>query len=333
MAEVSIPALQAGASRGCGQGARHHTFLQEAEATFAFEQIVVAHAHPARNHAKAHEAHAMAGLAKLALDRVQPQPQLFQLGFHRAPCLAEGLQVVGEEGHIIHVAQVGGDARQVGEMVVESIEVEIGEELAGEVADGQAAGALQRREQGVSGEGVVRGAGGGSVGQDLIEEPEAAGAGDALGELLAEDGEIDAGEVEADVGAEHPAMPGAFRHKAAQGLVAAVALAIGVAGGQKVLLKGRNDSGAEGVVHHPIAIGRSGNQTAFGITDFELAVGAGGVAEALKFLLELEEICFQMGVEGQHGGPVALAPLGVEGSGMEGGEAGDARPEIGEWCR
>jgi hypothetical protein len=87
------------------------------------------------------------------------------------------------------------------------------------------------------------------------------------------------------------------------------------------------------VVHHPIAIGCSGNQTAFGITDFELAVGAGGIGEALKFLLELEQIAFQMSVEGQHGRPIALAPLGVEGSGMKGGEAGDARPEIGEWGR
>jgi hypothetical protein len=83
-------------------------------------------------------------------------------------------------------------------------------------------------------------------------------------------------------------------------------------------------------MHHAVAIGGGGNQAAFGIADFKVAVGAGGVGEGLQFVLQLEEIGLQPGVEAEHGGPIALAALGVEGSGVEGGEAGEARPEIPE---
>jgi hypothetical protein len=75
----------------------------------------------------------------------------------------------------------------------EAIEVEVGEELGGEVADRQAAGTLQGREQSVPGEPVDGGSGFRAVGQDPIQQPEGAGAGDALFQLMAQNGEIDAG--------------------------------------------------------------------------------------------------------------------------------------------
>jgi hypothetical protein len=75
----------------------------------------------------------------------------------------------------------------------EAIEVEVGEELGGEVADGQAAGTLQGREQSVPGEPVDGGSGFRAVGEDPIQQPEGAGAGDALFQLMAQNGEIDAG--------------------------------------------------------------------------------------------------------------------------------------------
>ncbi len=62
--------------------------------------------------------------------------------------------------------------------MVEAIEVDVGQTLAGEVADGQAPGALQRGEPGVVGEGVDGGSLAGSVGQDAFEEPEGASASD-----------------------------------------------------------------------------------------------------------------------------------------------------------
>ena len=72
--------------------------------------------------------------------------------------------------------------------------------------------------------------------------------------------------------------------------MAAIALAIGIAGGQEGLLQGRHDHGAEGMVHHPIAVGGGGDQAPLGLEDLELAVGARGVGEGLQFVLEREEI-------------------------------------------
>ena len=88
------------------------------------------------------------------------------------------------------VCQIAGQGTQA---VVDGVEVQIGEELAGEIADRQAAGPLQGGEEGVAGEAIERGAVAGAVGEDAIKQPEGAGAGDALGQLLTQDGEIDAG--------------------------------------------------------------------------------------------------------------------------------------------
>ena len=202
--------------------------------------------------------------------------------------------------------------------------------MAGEVADWQAAGPLKGRRQGVAGKTLQGRAVAGAVGKDAIEQPEGAGAGDALGQLLAQDGEIDAGKIKADVATEHPAMAAAFSHEAAQGLVAAETDAVGIAGGDEPLLQGWHDGSAKDVMHNAVAIGGGGDQAPFGFTDFELAVGPGCVGKRLQFVLQLKEIGLQLGVEGEHGRPIALALLGAQGGGMERGEAGEAGVELSE---
>jgi hypothetical protein len=83
-------------------------------------------------------------------------------------------------------------------------------------------------------------------------------------------------------------------------------------------------------MHHAVAIGGGGDQAPFGITDFKLAVGPGCVGEGLQLVLQLKEMGLQLGVEAEHGGPVALALLGPQGGGIEGGKAGDFWVELGE---
>ena len=83
-------------------------------------------------------------------------------------------------------------------------------------------------------------------------------------------------------------------------------------------------------MHNAVAVRGGGDQAAFGIPDFTLAVGPGRIGEGLQFVLQLQEIGLQLGVEGEHGGPIALALLGAQGGGMERGEAGDAGEEIRE---
>ena len=67
---------------------------------------------------------------------------------------------------------------------------------------------------------------------------------------------INAREIETEIGLKHPGKRLATAIELAQGTVAAIARAVGVAGGQKTSLQGWHDHRAEGMVHHPIAIGR-----------------------------------------------------------------------------
>ena len=60
--------------------------------------------------------------------------------------------VVVTDDEVVAVAEVPADAEAGREPVVERVEVPVGEPLAGQVADGQPAAALERREQRVAGE-------------------------------------------------------------------------------------------------------------------------------------------------------------------------------------
>jgi hypothetical protein len=85
-------------------------------------------------------------------------------------------------------------------------------------------------------------------------------------------------------------MATAFGHEASQGLVAAEADAVGVAGGDESLLQGRHDGGAEGVMDDAVAVWGGGDQTPLGFTNFKLAVRPGFVGERLQLVLQLKEI-------------------------------------------
>ena len=54
--------------------------------------------------------------------------------------------------HIVHVAQAGPDVQDLLEVMVQVVEVEIGEELAGQIADGNADSPLDRCKEVIAGE-------------------------------------------------------------------------------------------------------------------------------------------------------------------------------------
>ncbi len=110
-------------------------------------------------------------------------------------------------------------------MVIEGIEVEIRQKLAGEVADRQPTGSLHGREQGVTGKSIDGRATTGTVGQDHGQQPEGAGADDPPLQLGDQREVIDRGEVEANVGLKDPAVFTAGPRKAAQSAMAAVTAA------------------------------------------------------------------------------------------------------------
>ena len=131
MGKVGVPAQQAGTGGGGGQRSSQHRLVLQLQAAAAPSQIVVAHPQSAWPHHKTHEAGAIAAAADLGFHRMGSQPQGRQLGLQPAAGALQWLGVVGKQGQIIHVAQLGAHARQGAERVIKRIEVQIGQELAG----------------------------------------------------------------------------------------------------------------------------------------------------------------------------------------------------------
>ncbi len=129
----------------------------------------------------------------VGLAGMEPQQQGGEIGDQQRTGTSQRLRVVGEQGQIIHVPPRSPDAGQGTEAVIEGIEVEIGQELAGEVADRQTAGTLQRGQQGVAGKGIDGRAKVDTVGEGDAQQQEGAGAADLLLQLLQQQPVFDGG--------------------------------------------------------------------------------------------------------------------------------------------
>ena len=217
--------------------------------------------------------------------------------------------------------------------MIDGVEVEIGEELAGEVTDRQAPGPPQWCEQSVAGEGIDGRASAGSIGQDHGQQPAGVRADDRSLQLGRQEPVINGGKVESDISLEHPGVFAAGSMKPAQRTVAAVTLAIGMAGGDEMALQRRGDHGNHGMVHHPIAERCGTHQAGLGFTNGEVAVGARCVGAALQLVLELKEFSLQIGAKGEHIGSVALALAGLAEGRKQCGKGRDAGVEIRQGIR
>ncbi len=127
---------------------------------------------------------------------VQRQAQISrEVDRRRAPAVQRGL-VVGEEQQIVAVAQIGAAAQLLLDQQIQRMHIHIGPELAGLVADRQAARALGG-EQVVAGEvdhavGVAQRLS--AAGHDQVDQAQDARVGDMAGQHAAQDGVVDAGE-------------------------------------------------------------------------------------------------------------------------------------------
>src|SRR5262249_42883856 len=99
----------------------------------------------------AQEADALFAREDDALVPVDLEPQGLQEMLDLPLDLVEPLLVVGEDEKVIDVADVA-QSQALGDEVVQGIEVDVGEELAGLVAQRQSSPPLRRREQVVAGE-------------------------------------------------------------------------------------------------------------------------------------------------------------------------------------
>ena len=328
MGEVGIPACGGGTGSSDAEAMADEAAGAAAQAAADAQQTVVAQADAPTDQVKAHEAGARCGAAQVGFVGMQAQAQFSQVCLQRYEGLSKGLRAIGEKGQIIHVAQTGPDAGQGTEAVIDGVEVQIRQKLAGEIADGQPPWPFQGCEQGVAGEPIDGGTAAGAIGQDGAEQPEGARAGDQLLQLGEQEKVIDGWEIKADVGLQHPGMFAAGAVKATQGTMGAVALAVGVTGGNEVELKRRSHHRDQGVMHDPITEGGGTHHPGFGLAHHELPVRTGRIGEAPTFMLQLKEFALQIGAKGENIWPVPLAPAGLAESSQQGGEGRDAGIEI-----
>jgi hypothetical protein len=84
---------------------------------------------------------------------------------------------IGNPRWIIHAAEHQAHTGLGQKAVVDVVEVKIGQDLAGEVADRQTPWVLQRAEPGAAGSAVEHGSTAGAIGEAALEQPQGAGAG------------------------------------------------------------------------------------------------------------------------------------------------------------
>lgn len=122
--------------------------------------------------AEADEVCAVTGFKLLAFDGVDVEAEVLgEVGFELWADVGEEASVVGEEGEVVGVAEVFLGVELAFAVVVEAVEVDICEELAGEVTDGQSALSGEGRKKVVAGEVDVAGFLGVAIVDDEIEEP------------------------------------------------------------------------------------------------------------------------------------------------------------------
>ena len=158
---------------------------------------------PAVQQDEAQEGGGLAGGRDVRLVRVKAKAPTLQIPLDPPPPLRELLRIVVEQREVVHVPHVPLRAQHFLAEVVEAIEIEVGEELAGEVADGQAAPPFEGGEQVVAGEVEVDGLLRVRAVDDPVGEVEGALAGEAAAKVALEDGVVDGGEVAVDVAAQN----------------------------------------------------------------------------------------------------------------------------------
>lgn len=226
---------------------------------------------------------------------VQRQVQLYsQKVTDRVVDAPERHLVVVQDDKIIHVAQIKFQAKALFGVVVQHVQIGVGEKLTCEAAQGEPA--------------LLKTA----VQNQPVEQPVHVPIADGALQYLKQNPVIDAGEVLRYVRLQRvntaplPLGGGKLSAQTQAGGQRTLAHTAGKALGQKPPLKWRADMLHQGVVHHPVGKLRGIYHPPFGFVDDESTEWAWSPYFVQHPVLNIEQIFFQGGVEPQGVGLVAL---------------------------
>ena len=189
------------------------------------------------------------------LTRVKAQPPAFEiLGDALSPRL-KLLPAVVKQRKVIHVAQVPLRPQYFLAEVVQAVQIQIGEELAGQVANWQAAPTFERGEQIVAGiVKIHRLLRIGTI-DDAVRQPQRALTGDSTAQIRLENLMIDGWKVAVDVATQHPPIAVAEPFVTHNRPVGPFALTIGVTVVDETALEEGFDDPTEGVMDDTVRNG------------------------------------------------------------------------------
>ncbi len=150
MTGMAYPALNTLVDRGKGDFPLRILILIFTQFPPHPQYIVLGEQPVIRKDPVAQEADALARPIYPALARVEPEPQPVQVCLHRVQDFVQSGLVIAEGDKIIHITNIGQPQFLLDEMV-KVVQKNVGKELAGEIADGDALFPGQRGEEIVAG--------------------------------------------------------------------------------------------------------------------------------------------------------------------------------------
>lgn len=234
-----------------------------------------------------------------------------------------------EKDEIIDVPGILARFQLAADEMIQGIEIDIGEELRGLIAERQAATALKGSKQMVAGKIPINWflrVGGGDDGGG---ESESAAALDDAGQLLVQDVVIHGSEIFPDVAFQDVGMIPGGGPRPFDGEVGAEALAASEGIREEATFPDGFEDSGEGVVNDAVAEGSSGDLPRFGIENLECSVSTRTIGIVFQLPAKCQQIGFEGKEERRHIGPGALSGSGGVGGGEQVLKAGQAGPEAG----
>ena len=206
--------------------------------------------------------------------------------------IAEHSRVMVEQREIVHVADIGRfqDLRY---KMIETVEIKIREELAGEISNWQPSSPLKGREQRVAWEMQINGFLSVGAVHDAIHEPQRPFAFNATAELCLEDFVIDGGEIPEKVTAQDVSVAVVVAFVCGDGFVGALAGTVRVAVSDESTLENRLPHGAESMMDNAIPEGRGRHQAALWFPDLDPDIPARHVTLLAQVAMESQQLAFE----------------------------------------
>lgn len=215
-----------------------------------------------------------------------------------------------QEHKIVHEANVKAAMQCFFHEMIEGIQINVGEELAGQIADGQAAPALKRQEQIIAGEIPVGFCLRIAAVNDFVNQPQGFTVGDHPANFALENLVVDAGEVLAQVAFQNVLRLPHELLQTPNGGMSAFAHAIGVTVKNEATLKQWVDDVDQHVMNNTITKGRDADHAFLGLVDEEGFIITGFVGVRSKLVQELQSIALEIAKEGKYVRAKALASGG-----------------------